>query len=401
MKRLSVVLVLIGLLLIAHSDPEPSVLAQTEPRFSYPGARRFRLTSYFDHSSPNYSVDGLLTIYTKERGRQEHGCADCYWSGGTQVCGYYTEPDCKGRRIYYDGHPAIDYAFPLNTPIVATAPGTAYRREILGSAIVIDHGGGYWSKYGHVDPASRIADGTQVERGQQIALSSNTGTGAAHLHFEVRYLGEYGDVIDPYGWWGEWYEDPWNRPWGHTYDWWRSRDPIPMGYRDQNGTTYGPFQLTGAIRDKWEALDGEPGSPLDAQHGCSGTYGQCQSFEKGYIRWDYSTTTYHAYAEALVSRVFYIASANWNTTLSIRNTSGTSAQVSVIFLENNHVVDSRTYRALPGGSTWVLDVRQALQEMTDRFAGSAVVYSDQAITISLTHQPPLREVFLPLVLNNY
>jgi len=27
-------------------------------------------------------------------------------------------------------------------------------------------------------------------RGQQIALSSNTGTGAAHLHFEVRYLGE-------------------------------------------------------------------------------------------------------------------------------------------------------------------------------------------------------------------
>lgn len=87
MKRLSVVLVLIGLLLIAHSDPEPSVLAQTEPRFSYPGARRFRLTSYVDHSSPNYSVDGVLTIYTEERGRQEHGCADCYWSGGTQVCG--------------------------------------------------------------------------------------------------------------------------------------------------------------------------------------------------------------------------------------------------------------------------------------------------------------------------
>ena len=188
-------------------------------------------------------MDGTLTIYTKERGRQEHGCADCYWSGGTQVCGYYTEPNCDGRRIYYDGHPAIDYAFPLTTPIAAAAPGTAYRRTILGSAVVIDHGSGYWSKYGHVDPGSRIADGIQVERGQSIAMSSNTGTGAAHLHFEVRYLGEYGDVVDPYGWWGEWYEDPWNRPWGHTHDWWRSRDPIPMGYRDQNGVTYGPFQL--------------------------------------------------------------------------------------------------------------------------------------------------------------
>ncbi|MCS7016820.1 MAG: M23 family metallopeptidase [Gemmatales bacterium] len=295
----------------------------------------------------------------------------------------------------------MDYAFPLTTSIAATAPGTAYRRAILGSAVVIDHGGGYWSKYGHVDPGSRVADGTQVERGQQIALSSNTGTGAAHLHFEVRYLGENGDVVDPYGWWGEWYEDPWNRPWGHTHDWWRSLDPIPMGYRDQNGVPYGPFQLTGAIRDKWDALDGEPGSPLEAQHSCSGAYGQCQSFEKGYIRWDYSTTTYYAYAETLVPRVFYIASANWNTLLSIRNTGGTSSQVSVIFLENNHIADSRTYRTLPSGATWVVDTRQVLQEMTDRFAGIAAIYASQPIAISVTHQPPLHDVFLPLVLSNH
>lgn len=71
------VLMLIGLILFAYLDPEPSVLAQAEPRFSYPGARCFRLTSYFDHFNPNYSVDGTLTIYTKERGRQNHGCADC------------------------------------------------------------------------------------------------------------------------------------------------------------------------------------------------------------------------------------------------------------------------------------------------------------------------------------
>lgn len=64
MKRLSVVLSLIGLLLLIDSEPGPFVLAQTEPRFSYPGARRFRLTSYFDHSNPNYTVDGVLTVYT-------------------------------------------------------------------------------------------------------------------------------------------------------------------------------------------------------------------------------------------------------------------------------------------------------------------------------------------------
>lgn len=400
MKRLNVILLFIGLVLLAQPEPVPSVLAQTEPRFSYPGARRFRLTSYFDHFNPNYTVDGALTIYTTERGRQDHGCADCYWSGGIQVCGYHTEPNCGGRRIYYDGHPAIDYAFPLNTPIAAAAPGVALQRDILGFAVVIDHGGGYWSKYGHVNRDSRIPHNTSVERGQQIALSSNTGTGAAHLHFEVRYLGEYGDFVDPYGWWGEWYEDPWNRPWGHTHDWWRSRDPIPMGYRDQNGVTYGPFQLTGAIRDKWEALDGEAGSPLENRHGCS-PYGECQSFEKGYIRWDYSTTTYYAYPETIVSRVFYIANANWNTTLSIRNTGSAAAQISVIFLENNHVVDSRTYRALPSGSTWAVDTRQVLQEMTDRFVGVAAVYANQPITISISRQPPLHDGFLPLVLNNH
>lgn len=45
MKRLNVLLSLIILLLLIHSDPKPLVLARTEPRFSYPGARRFRLTS--------------------------------------------------------------------------------------------------------------------------------------------------------------------------------------------------------------------------------------------------------------------------------------------------------------------------------------------------------------------
>lgn len=100
MKRLNVLSWLIGLLLLVRSEAGPSVVAQTEPRFSYPAARRYRLTSYFDHSHPDYSIDNNLTIYTREKGLQDNGCADCYWSGGIQVCGYHTEPNCGGRRIY-------------------------------------------------------------------------------------------------------------------------------------------------------------------------------------------------------------------------------------------------------------------------------------------------------------
>ncbi len=72
----------------------------------------------------------------------------------------------------------------------------------------------------------------------------------------------------------------------------------------------------------------------------------------------------------------------------------------MFFLENNHVVDSRTHRTLPISSTWLVDTRQILQELTDRFAGVAAVYASQPIIISVTHQPPLHDVFLPLVLNN-
>jgi hypothetical protein len=261
-RRLGVAIV--GLLLVAVllCTSEPTYLAhgQTgEPRFSYPGARRFAITSYFDHHAPDYTVDHNLTIYTTEVGLDTHGPADCYWAGTIQVCGYYTQPDSGGRRIYYDGHPGIDYAFPLNTPVTAAASGIAHRRTIGTIQVVgIDHGNDYWTKYLHVDDASRIADNSPVERGQQVALSSNTGPQpmAAHLHFEGHYSGENGPVFDPYGWWGYWYTDPWNQPFGHTVSWWRSGDPIPMGYRNQNNAAQGPIRSAASCKINGNLLTG-------------------------------------------------------------------------------------------------------------------------------------------------
>lgn len=407
--RLGVAIVCLLLAAVLLSTSEPMYLAhgQTgEPRFSYPGARRFAITSYFDHHAPNYTVDNNLTIYTTEIGLDTNGTPDCYWAGTIQVCGYFTQPDSGGRRIYYDGHPGIDYAFPLNTPVSAAASGTAHRRNIGDIQVVaIDHGNGYWTRYLHVDGPSRIADDTPVERGQQIALSSNTGPQpmAAHLHFEGYYNGEDGTLFDPYGWWGYWYTDPWNQPFNHTIAWWQSGDPIPMGYRDQNNAANGPYQLSGVMQTKWESLNGLPGSPLGnrGSNNCPGNYGDCQFFERGYLRWDYSQTLYYPYAETVVSQIFYIAQTNWNTTLSIRNTSGTPTQVSVIFMTGGRPVDSHTTVSLAGGSTWDLSSQQALQDMTDNFAGEAYVYSNQAVQVTVTHQPALSNAFLPAILNNY
>jgi hypothetical protein len=412
--RIGVMVICLLLASVLINALEPTYLAHGqagEPRFSYPGARRFAINSYFDHHAPNYTVDNNLTIYTTEVGLDTNGNPDCYVSGTITVCGYYTAPDSGGRRIYYDGHPGIDYAFPLNTPVSAAASGTAHLRTIgTIQAVAIDHGNGYWTRYLHVDGASRVAEGSAVERGQQVALSSNTGTAAAHLHFEGYYNGEDGTLFDPYGWWGQWYTDPWNQPFDHTIAWWESGDPIPMGYRDQTNASHGPYQLSGVMQDKWQSLNGLPGSPIGDRgfNNCpGGNLGDCQFFERGYLRWDFinSVTLYNPYAETVVSQIFYIAQRNWNTTLSIRNTSGTAAQVSVIFIAGGRTVDSRTYSVpLPGGSTWALSSQQALQDMVDMmdsFAGEAYVYSSQSVQVTVTHQPALKNVFLPAILNNY
>lgn len=408
---LSVALICLLLAAVVLSTFEPTYLAhgQTgEPRFSYPGARRYAITSYFDHHAPYYTVDHDLTIYTTEVGLDTNGSPDCYWTGTIQVCGYYTQPDSGGRRIYYDGHPGIDYAFPLNTPVSAAASGIAHRRTIGTIQVVtIDHSNDYWTKHLHVDGASRIADNTPVERGQQIALSSNTGPQpmAAHLHFEGHYSGEDGPLFDPYGWWGYWYTDPWNQPYGHTISWWRSGDPIPMGYRDQNHAAQGPYQLSGVMQNKWDSLNGLPGSPVGnrGSDNCPGNYGDCQFFERGYLRWDYvnNGTLYYDYAPVVASQVFYLQTGNWNTILSIQNVSGVTAQVSAIFVENGRVIDSRTYLALPGGSIWVLSAQLTLQDVTSSFVGTAEVYSDQVFQVTVAHQPALSNVFLSAIVNNY
>lgn len=127
-----------------------------EPRFAFPGARRFAITSYFDHTHPDSSysiIDDEIVIYSTERGLRSNNCFDCFQSGSVQVCGYYTvlqnPANCGsagGRRVYYDMHPAFDYSFPQNTPIVAVAPGAAFRRSSLGSSVYITEFQ-YYSEY--------------------------------------------------------------------------------------------------------------------------------------------------------------------------------------------------------------------------------------------------------------
>ncbi len=73
--------------------------------------------------------------------------------------------------------------------VYASASGYAYNLRNpggYGNYIMIVHGDGYITLYGHLD-SYKISYGQYVTQGQVIAISGNTGSStAAHLHFEIR-----------------------------------------------------------------------------------------------------------------------------------------------------------------------------------------------------------------------
>lgn len=91
-------------------------------------------------------------------------------------------------------HTGIDFAVPQGTSIHAADSGTVVIAEWYsgyGYCVIIDHGGGVWTLYGHIrEGGLRVKRGDRVERGQTIAESGSTGRSTGpHLHFEVRING--------------------------------------------------------------------------------------------------------------------------------------------------------------------------------------------------------------------
>jgi len=104
--------------------------------------------------------------------------------GCTGVSIEQPDPDCPGGHW----HSGIDLAAPLGTPVVAAAAGEAHVVESttgFGLHVVIDHGGGLRTLYGHLSSVT-VADGAAVSAGEAIGgLGSSGNSTGPHLHFEV------------------------------------------------------------------------------------------------------------------------------------------------------------------------------------------------------------------------
>lgn len=89
-------------------------------------------------------------------------------------------------------HEGIDFVAEPGTPVIASAGGVVLTAEMhpqYGNLVEIDHGNDFTSRYAH-NSKIKVKVGQIIKRGQEIALSGNTGrTTGPHLHFEVRFKG--------------------------------------------------------------------------------------------------------------------------------------------------------------------------------------------------------------------
>jgi len=102
--------------------------------------------------------------------------------------GMRIHPILKKREF----HRGIDIANLRGTPIYATAYGKirfAGWKSGYGNSILIDHGYGYSTMYGHLRSIA-VRRGQYVKRGQIIGYMGSSGLSTGpHLHYEVRFLG--------------------------------------------------------------------------------------------------------------------------------------------------------------------------------------------------------------------
>lgn len=96
-------------------------------------------------------------------------------------------------------HHGVDLKAAMNTPVYAPYEGVVTYSGWMngyGKIIIIDHGGGYTTRYAHLNRWI-VNKGTTVKKGQLIAKTGNTGLSTGpHLHYEIR---KNGSSIDPTG----------------------------------------------------------------------------------------------------------------------------------------------------------------------------------------------------------
>lgn len=150
-------------------------------------------------------VQSLIQERLRQRETASSGSDESYTQGSgvmswpcngviTSPYGYRVHP-IFGTTIYHSG---MDIGVDYGTPIHAADSGTVIYSGWIsgyGNAVIIDHGGGVQTLYGH-NQSLNVSEGESVSKGSVIAYAGSTGNSTGpHCHFEVRVNGEPADPM--------------------------------------------------------------------------------------------------------------------------------------------------------------------------------------------------------------
>jgi murein DD-endopeptidase MepM/ murein hydrolase activator NlpD len=182
------------------------------------------------HPQDTPLLDGFLTINRDQRRQAEEEkrrlagqTADKpLWEGAflqppnTKVFSNFAETRVylyRGKEVDTQVHLGYDLASLKQSPVPAANAGTVVHAgplTIYGSTVVVDHGLGLQTLYGHLSRVD-VKPGDSVKRGQELGRSGMTGLAIGdHLHFEVLISGI---SVTPVEWWdAKWLRDRIGKP---------------------------------------------------------------------------------------------------------------------------------------------------------------------------------------------
>ncbi len=191
-------------------------LAQSYRQAGYGGIERFRDLSGYMNSDLLISTRSKIELINNLANVQKESFKSVEerfveWKREMEHKPMISPVDVKYRLgdsfRYRDIHPVLgtprwhygqDFSVPYGTNVYATGDGkiihSGWNSGGFGNYVVIDHGYGLQSTYGHLS-AIKVTRGINVKRGDLLGFSGNTGTSSGpHLHYEVT---EFGKHINP------------------------------------------------------------------------------------------------------------------------------------------------------------------------------------------------------------
>lgn len=187
----------------AESQKEKEIVAQKtverQKLYEQALAEKAQLDAEYEELQRNSQEITAMIQRMEQEGRmmpQAGGTGQLAWPVNGEITspfGWRVHP-IWGTQIFHAG---LDIGADYGDPVHAADSGTVVFAGWMGgygNAVMIDHGGGMVTLYGH-NSSITVGEGEQVSKGQNIALAGSTGNSTGpHCHFEVRI---HGEVVSP------------------------------------------------------------------------------------------------------------------------------------------------------------------------------------------------------------